>query len=29
MKANIMYAAGDVRVEELPVPELQLPTDTN
>jgi len=27
MKANIMYAAGDVRVEELPKPELQLPTD--
>ncbi|AIQ58694.1 alcohol dehydrogenase catalytic domain-containing protein [Paenibacillus borealis] len=27
MKANIMYAAGDVRVEELPLPELQQPTD--
>jgi threonine dehydrogenase-like Zn-dependent dehydrogenase len=27
MKANVMYAAGDVRVEELPVPQLQEPTD--
>lgn len=27
MKANIMYAAGDVRVEEIAVPQLQLPTD--
>ncbi len=27
MKANIMYAAGDVRVEELPVPRLQEQTD--
>ncbi|WP_410511189.1 alcohol dehydrogenase catalytic domain-containing protein [Paenibacillus sp. BR2-3] len=27
MKANIMYAAGDVRVEEIPVPQLQKPTD--
>lgn len=27
MKANIMYAAGDVRVEDIPVPQLQKPTD--
>ncbi|WP_319471391.1 alcohol dehydrogenase catalytic domain-containing protein [uncultured Trichococcus sp.] len=27
MKANIMYAAGDVRVEEISVPEIQKPTD--
>ncbi|MNJ42824.1 Sorbitol dehydrogenase [compost metagenome] len=27
MKANIMYAAGDVRVEELPIPTLQKPSD--
>jgi threonine dehydrogenase-like Zn-dependent dehydrogenase len=27
MRANIMYAAGDVRVEEIPVPKLQTPTD--
>lgn len=27
MKANIMYAAGDVRVEEVPNPQLHAPTD--
>ncbi|WP_048748506.1 zinc-binding dehydrogenase [Paenibacillus sp. P22] len=27
MKANVMYAAGDVRVVEAPVPTLQKPTD--
>lgn len=27
MKANIMYAAGDVRVEEVPVPQMQETTD--
>lgn len=27
MKANIMYAAGDVRVEEVPIPQLQKSTD--
>lgn len=27
MKANIMYAAGDVRVEEVSAPQLQETTD--
>ncbi|SFQ03840.1 alcohol dehydrogenase catalytic domain-containing protein [Salibacterium halotolerans] len=28
MKTNMMYAAGDVRVEDVPVPHVQQPTDS-